>query len=92
MSLIPAFIRRRISHRPSLVRIAENISWLFFDKVLRMSVGLFVGIWIARYLGPEQFGILSYAMAFSGLFGALAALGLNGVVVRDIVRDPANAS
>lgn len=57
-----------------------------------MSVGLFVGIWIARYLGPEQFGILSYAMAFSGLFGALAALGLNGVVVRDIVRDPANAS
>ncbi|WP_400087458.1 flippase [Yoonia sp. R78084] len=92
MSLIPAFIRRRISHRPSLIRIAENISWLFFDKVLRMSVGLFVGIWIARYLGPEQFGILSYAMAFSGLFGALAALGLNGVVVRDIVRDPANAS
>ncbi|WP_342071494.1 flippase [Yoonia algicola] len=92
MSLIPAFIRRRISHQPGLVKIVDNIGWLFFDKILRMSVGLFVGIWIARYLGPEQFGLLSFATAFAGLFGALASLGLNGVVVRDIVRDPSNAN
>lgn len=53
-----------------------------------MGVGLFVGVWIARYLGPEQFGLLSFAMAFVGLFSAIAALGLQGIVVRDIVRNP----
>jgi O-antigen/teichoic acid export membrane protein len=53
-----------------------------------MGVGLFVGMWIARYLGPEQFGLLSFATAFVGLFGAIAGLGLQGIVVRDIVRDP----
>lgn len=58
------------------------------DKVLRMGVGLFVGVWIARYLGPEQFGLLSFATAFIGLFGAIAGLGLQGIVVRDLVRDP----
>lgn len=88
MNLIPAFISRRIAHRPNLVKIVDNIGWLFFDKVLRMGVGLFVGVWVARYLGPEQFGLLNFATAFIGLFGAIATLGLKGIVVRDIVRDP----
>jgi PST family polysaccharide transporter len=88
MNLLPAFIHRRIAHRPNLVKIVDNIGWLFVDKVLRMGVGLFVGVWVARYLGPEQFGLLSFATAFVGLFGAIAGLGLQGIVVRDIVRDP----
>jgi PST family polysaccharide transporter len=88
LNLIPSFIRRRIEHRPNLLKIVDNIGWLFFDKILRMGVGLFVGIWIARYLGPEQFGLLSFATAFVGLFGAIATMGLQGIVVRDLVRDP----
>ena len=65
------------------------MGWLFFDKVMRMGVGLLVGVWVARYLGPEQFGLFSFASAFVGMFGALAGLGLQSIVVRDIVRDPA---
>lgn len=56
-----------------------------------MGLGLIVGVWIARYLGPEQFGLLNFAMAFTSLFGAIAALGLQDIVVRDIVRDPDSA-
>lgn len=88
MNLIPAVVRRRIAHRPNLVKIVDNIGWLFLDKLLRMGAGLFVGVWVARYLGPEQFGLLSFAQAFTGLFGAIAALGLQGIVIRDIVRTP----
>lgn len=64
------------------------MGWLFFDKVLRMGVGLLVGAWIARYLGPEQFGLFNFAIAFISFFGAIAGLGLQGIVVRDIVRNP----
>jgi len=88
MNIIPAFIRSQIEHRPNLLKILENIGWLFFDKILRMGVGLVVGIWYVRYLGPEQFGLFSFATAIVGLFGAIAGLGLQGIVVRDIVRDP----
>jgi len=91
MNFTPTFIYRRIAHRPNLVKIVDNISWLFFDKILRLGVGLFVGVWVARYLGPEQFGLLNFATAFTGLFGAVAGLGLQNIVVRDIVRDPDNA-
>ncbi|GAB6182735.1 hypothetical protein JCM13991_04760 [Thermodesulfovibrio hydrogeniphilus] len=52
-----------------------------------MIVSLFVGVWVARYLGPEQFGLLSYAQSFVGLFTAIATLGLDGIVVREIVKD-----
>ncbi len=92
MNLIPSFIHRRISRRPSLVKIVDNMGWLFFDNVLRMGLGLFVSIWLARYLGPGQFGQLSYATILIGVFGTIAALGLNGIVVRDIVNNPAGSN
>ncbi len=62
------------------------------EKVLRMVVGLFVGIWVARYLGPEQFGLLSYAQSFVFLFTAIATLGLDGIVVRELVKHPEKRS
>lgn len=57
-----------------------------------MGAGLLVGVWVARYLGPEQFGLLNYVTAFVALFGAIASLGLNGIVVRDLVKHPENAN
>lgn len=65
----------------------KNTSWLFAEKILRMVVGLFVGIWVAKYLGPEQYGLLSYAQSFVGLFVAFATLGLDGIVVRELVKN-----
>lgn len=88
MNIVPDFVRRKIEHRPNLLRIVDNIGWLFFDKMLRMGVGLLVGVWVARYLGPEKFGQLNFTTAFVSIFGAIAGLGLNGIVVRDIIRDP----
>jgi PST family polysaccharide transporter len=61
---------------------------MFFDKFLRMSIGLVVGIWLARYLGPKQFGALNFAIAFNSILCSIASLGLDGIIVRDIVRDP----
>jgi polysaccharide transporter, PST family len=85
---LPAFIRHRVEDSRVLQRIIHNTGWLFVDKMLRMGVGFFVTVWITRYLGPEKYGLLSYASAFAGLFTAIANLGLYGIVVRDVVRYP----
>lgn len=68
--------------------IIANTGWLFADRILRMGVGLFVSVWVARYLGVEQFGIFNYATAFVALFSTLSTLGLDAIVVRSIVREP----
>ena len=65
-----------------------NTGWLMLDKILRMFLGLFVGVWVARYLGPEDFGILSFSLSFVGLFVAFGKLGLNSIVVRELVKHP----
>jgi polysaccharide transporter, PST family len=67
-------------------KIAHNVVWLFGDQILRMGLSLIIGVYVARYLGPENLGTLSYAMALVGIAGPLAGLGLNQIVVRDLVR------
>jgi PST family polysaccharide transporter len=56
-----------------------------------MAVGLLVGVWIARYLGPSEFGLLNYAIAFVSLITPIALLGLDQVVLRDLVNQPDRA-
>jgi PST family polysaccharide transporter len=64
------------------------MSWLMVDRVVRMGMSLFVGVWIARYLGPAQFGSLNFAVAYIALFGSAATLGLEGIVVREVLHRP----
>lgn len=84
---LPAFFRMRIEHRPSLQSILANTVWLMADNVLRMMLGVFVGAWVARYLGPKQFGELTYVLAFVAFFQAIGKLGLDSIVIRDLARD-----
>ncbi len=84
---LPDFIRVRVEGRHYLQNVISNTGWLFFDNILRMGVGLLVGVWVARYLGPDQYGHLSYALAFVALFSSLSNLGLDNIAVRNIVRD-----
>lgn len=66
----------------------RNTSWLFIDRVVRLGAVFVTGIAVAKALGPEQFGVLNYASGFVGLFFALTTMGLDEIVVRDLVRHP----
>lgn len=73
-------------------KILKNIGWLFFDRVFRMGMALVVGAWVARYLGPDQFGAINYLMATIGLFASFAALGLDSMIVKELVENPNKTS
>lgn len=67
-------------------KILSNVGWLSSEHLLRTAFGLVVGIWMARYLGPHLYGIYCYAVAFVALFSPFVGLGLNRVVVRELVN------
>lgn len=73
---------------PGLRKIIGNMGWLMVDRIVRMGMGLFVGVWVARYLGPDQFGSLNFAISFIALFGTLTTLGLEGIIVRELLHNP----
>lgn len=75
-----------MTSKTELRAIAINSGWLIGDKIVRLGLGLIIGVWIARYLGPEQYGVLASAIAFLAIFQALAALGLDSVVVRQLAQ------
>lgn len=68
------------------LRYFRSTSWIFFEQCLRIFVALFVGVWVARYLGPSHFGILSYVLALMALLTSIAKLGLDDLVLREIAN------
>lgn len=65
----------------------HNTNWMLCEQILRITYGLLIGIWIARYLGPEKFGVLSYSLSILAIAGGIAKIGLDGVLVRELVNN-----
>ncbi len=63
---------------------------MFAEKILLLAVSFFVGIYVARYLGPSQYGLFNYAISFVFLFQAFSRLGLDGIIVRNLLQFPEN--
>lgn len=68
-------------------RIAKNAAVLLAATIISKVLGFFYVMYTARYLGAEGFGILSFALAFTGIFGVLTDLGLSQLTVREVARD-----
>ncbi|MFN7398561.1 MAG: flippase [Sandaracinobacter sp.] len=68
--------------------VALNAGWLLSDKLLRLGLGVWINAWVARTLGPEQFGLLSYAIAAVAVFSAVSTLGFGELLIREFVRYP----
>ena len=62
-----------------------NTGWLFAEKSVYLLAGFIIGIFVARYLGPSDFGILNYAISFVLLFGMFASFGMDFIVVRELI-------
>lgn len=69
-------------------RVFANFAWLMFDRAGRALINIVAGIAVARHLGPEDFGVLSFATALAGIFAVLAGLGLDDILVRDLADGP----
>lgn len=66
----------------------KNTGWMMLAKILSLIISFVTTIFIARKLGPENYGQLSYAISFVGLFSFIATMGLDQVLFRDLVKYP----
>ena len=69
-------------------RIVKNASWLVAGRVIQLLISFFVGILTTKYLGPENFGLVNYASAYTAFFLSFCTLGINSVLVKELVDDP----
>jgi len=71
---LPDIIREWLEGRQQLQKTIGNTGWLLCDRILRMVIGLTIGAWVARYLGPAQFGELAYVISFIAFFQVITRL------------------
>jgi PST family polysaccharide transporter len=90
-SYIPASFQKHIAGRRNLHAIIQNTAWISADRAMRIIMGLIVGSWVARYLGPLQYGVFSYVLAFLAFFIVISQLGLESIAIRDIANEKKNS-
>jgi len=83
---LPDIVREWLEGRQQLQKAIGNTGWLLFDRIVRIVLGLTIGAWIARYLGPAQYGELAYVVSFVAFFQVVADLQADGFIVRDIAQ------
>jgi O-antigen/teichoic acid export membrane protein len=68
-------------------KVARNTSYLVIASIISYVSYFFALMYMARYLGVEEFGIITLAISFTGIFGIFTDLGLNMLTVREVSRN-----
>ena len=72
--------------------VVNNIFWLSLTPVLRMLLAIPLAGFVAHKLGLQGYGEFNFAASFVVLFGVVANLGVNEVLVRVVARRTSDLS
>jgi len=78
--------------RSQVKRYVGNTFWLFSERGVQLTLAFIANLYMARYLGPSRFGLLSYAISLVALLSTFSALGVDVILVRELVRQPREAA
>lgn len=67
----------------------KNAGWLIGGRVVHVILSFVIGLLTARYLGPDNYGLINYATAYSTFFTSFCTLGINSVIVKNFIDNPA---
>lgn len=89
--IIPARWHWVLDHE-GFKRYFSNTGWMFAGQIFFLLLSFLVGAWVARYLGPSNYGALNYAISFAGIFTVFSSLGVDTILARDLVLYPERRS
>lgn len=76
---------RGILQRLFKSKFIHNTGWIMLAQIYQMLLSLVIGVISARYLGPSNYGTINYAASYISFFTIACALGLEGIVVKEMV-------
>ncbi len=81
---------RKLANHSSVRKYAGNFGYALAGRVVGLIGSFFVGALVARYLGPERYGVLNYAVSFVLIFAFIASLGIDSILVRELLHRSEN--
>ncbi|WDF55104.1 flippase [Mucilaginibacter sp. KACC 22063] len=74
----------------ALEKYFKNTGWLFIGRIGSLAIKMVVGIVLANYLGATQNGVINGGLAYLSFFAAIATLGLDQYIVKELHQYPEN--
>jgi O-antigen/teichoic acid export membrane protein len=68
-----------------------NISWLLAQNAVKLIFGLTVSLYLAKYLGPEDFGVYSFGISVLSILLLFTNLGIDPILIRELVNKKINS-
>ena len=69
-------------------KVAKNAIWIIAGRVFQSLLALVINMLTARYLGPSNFGLITYASSLVAFVVPIMDLGFSNVLVKEIVNKP----
>lgn len=69
-------------------RVVRNANWMISEQIVQMMISFVISMITTRYLGPSNYGIINYCAAYVAFFSSVCSLGLEGVLVKELVTNP----
>ncbi len=63
-------------------KFLANASWIMIGRIVQLGLGFIMTMMISRYLGPTEFGRITYVYSYIQLFLPICALGMNDIIVK----------
>lgn len=79
-------MKKKINLSLKQKNIVSNVAWSLGGKIANMISALFIGILVARYLGPENYGIMNYVISYVSIFAIVATFGMSNIEIRELSR------
>jgi len=90
-TLFPKWVYARLTENwdsAGIKKYTANTAWALIARVSSILISFLVTIYLVRYLGPENYGNLSYALSFVGIFSVISTLGIDNVLYRELIVYP----
>lgn len=68
--------------------VLKNASWIIVCKVIQSLINFLIGMITARYLGPSNYGVITYVMSVVAFALPIMQLGLNQTLVKEFINTP----
>lgn len=68
--------------------VFKNAAWIIGCKIVQSLINLLIGLLTARYLGPSNYGIISYVSSIVAFAMPIMQLGLKQTLVKEFVQAP----
>ena len=86
INYLPKGAKEFVDRHPKFKLAFKSFGYLFSERIIKIVIGFFVHALLARHLGPDHFGKLSYVVKTVTVFFAFGLFGVDELIIKHLME------